>query len=150
MKTLSPQRYVAQRASVPADQMGNALATMLEEVWKHLNQQPSVTVGPAVVRYHGVSEGDVFQVEAGFPIGEEEVPQTGRIACSHLPGGAAATMLHWGPYDGLAQSWADLEAYPHAQQLIGDGPRWEIYWVDPSQSEDQAEWRTELVWPVRE
>ncbi len=122
---------------------------MLEEVWKHLNQQPSVSVGPAIVRYHGVSPGEAIQVEAGFPVGDEDVPSTDRIAVTHLPAGAAATVLHWGPYDGLAGAWTEFETWLRGRDLTPDGPRWEIYWVDPSQTEDIAELRTELVWPVR-
>jgi effector-binding domain-containing protein len=32
---------------------------------------------------------------------------------------------------------------------LGDDP-WEVYFIGPGSGVDEAEWRTELVWPLRD
>lgn len=151
IKALEPQPFVGIRAVTTIDELSDTLNDLLTDVWAHLNTQPHVTVGPAIVRYHGHS-GDApgppaIDVEAGFPVAEA-VPDGSRARRVTLPGGRAATTLHWGPYAGLPESWDALEAWMKAEGFAPAGPRWEIYWVDPSQAQDDSELRTELVWPL--
>jgi effector-binding domain-containing protein len=146
VKGLSPNAFVSTRGLVSGARLGETVSALFEEIWSHLNAQEHVTVGPPIVRYHG---GDVREIaiEVGFPVAEP-VPETDAIRNSELPGGNAATVLHWGDYSGLAEAWASLENWIEAEGLTPNGPRWEIYWVDPAQAKSESELRTELVWPV--
>lgn len=146
IKTLSPQPFVAIRTQTTSAQFGVTLQNVLEDIWRYLNTLESVTVGPAIARYHAVSN-QAIDVEAGFPCAEQ-VPTREPIALSELPGGKAATLLHWGPYATLPDSYDELEAWMREQKLAAAGPPWEIYWVDPSQTDIEADQRTEIVWPI--
>lgn len=149
VKSLTPNPFVSIRGLVPTADWAETIAGLFGEVWRHLNAQEDVTVGPPIVRYHdGHNEqADEHAVEVGFPVAGP-VPESDAIRNSELPGGKAATVLHWGDYAGLSDSWALLEHWIETEGLNPRGPRWEIYWVDPTQAENDSELRTELVWPI--
>jgi effector-binding domain-containing protein len=105
-----------------------------------------VQVGPAIARYHAVSN-NAIDLEAGFPVGAP-IPPHGPVLASSLPGGKAATLLHWGPYATLPDSYDELEDWMIEQKTPPAGAPWDIYWVDPSQTDVEADLRTEIVWPI--
>lgn len=145
IKQVQPQRFVAQRRVTTPDDLAATLADALERVWNRLNQEPSVTVGPAIVRYLGA--GEALEIEAGFPV-LEKIADDEEAQCLNLPGGEAATALYHGRYDYLFGAHQALEDWMRDQGLRPGGPRWEIYWVDPSQARDPSELRTEIVCPI--
>jgi AraC family transcriptional regulator len=147
LKTVIPQRAMMIRAAVErVHDVGRAIQNLLEEVWDYLNRQEHATVGPAMVRFHHFG-ADPIELEAGFPVAET-FGGDGRVCAVELPGGRAATTLHWGPYDGLPQAYEALERFMREQALRPAGPPCEIYWVDGSQARGPEELRTEVVWPV--
>lgn len=146
LKEVSPQRLVAMRVRCEPGSVGAAIAHCLEQVWERLNRLEDVTVGPAIVRYHGVTDDEV-EFEAGFPV-LQEVPATEDIRVDEMPGGPAATTLHWGPYEGLPEAHAALRTWMEEHGLAPAGLVYEVYWVDQNAAADRSELRTEVVWPV--
>lgn len=147
IKTLPAQRFAALRAVTTAAELPETLARCFEDVWGWLNRGfESVTVGSPITLYHAVTP-DAMDIECGFPIAEDIAPADG-FRVIDLPVGRAAAMLHYGPYSGLIQAWVKLEAEITRAGNRVCGPRWEIYWVDPSAAGDESEIRTELIWPL--
>lgn len=147
IKTVCPQRFVAVRTRTTPQEFGQTLASLLQRVWEHLGRQPSVTVGPAIARYHAFDDREI-DAEAGFPV-LEPVPGDGAIRTSELPGGLAATLLVRGSYRRLPEAYAQLEEWIRRSSYIPDGAPWDIYWVDATHAATESELRTEIVWPVR-
>jgi effector-binding domain-containing protein len=148
IKTLTPQRVMAIRAVTTPEEFGPTLSRLLQEVWAYLGRMEHATVGAPMTCYRSVTAA-ALEVEAGFPVAEQ-VAESQRVRATELPAGRAATRLHWGPYAELPESWAALEQWMREQRLAPADQRWEIYWVDPTQTENEAELRTELVWPICE
>ncbi|HMQ15275.1 MAG TPA: GyrI-like domain-containing protein [Phycisphaerae bacterium] len=146
-KTVAAARVALMRASAAPVDFGPTLRWVLETVWKRLSSLERVTVGPAVARYLAVSES-LIEFEAGFPVAEE-LPPIAEIHLGQLPGGAAATTLHEGSYDGLPEAYAALETWMAEQGHEPDGAPYDIYWVDAGQADAESQLRTEVVWPVR-
>jgi effector-binding domain-containing protein len=146
LKTVTAQRLVGVRTLCSRQAIGHTLQSSLETVWKYLNQQESVTVGPAIALYHAISE-EMLDVTGGFPV-KEEVPAEGRIEITDLPAGRAATYVHVGPYEHLPQAYELLENWMAENSYTPAFPPYEIYWVDPGQVKDSSELRTELVWMI--
>ena len=147
LKRVEPQRVMSIRTVTTPEAIGPTIRSLLEQVWAYLNQQDHVTVGPAFVRYHELGRTQV-ELEAGFPVAED-LPERTPILRRDLPACTAATVLHEGPYDGLPEAYAALEAWIARQRLEPVEPPWEIYWVDGQQARGPQELRTEIVWPVR-
>ena len=66
-----------------------------------------------------------------------------------LPGGWVALGIHAGPYDRLPDSNAAIERWIEANGYEARGDAWEHYVTDPGQHPDPADWRTEVVWPLK-
>ena len=111
--------------------------------------------GPPFGRYHQFGP-DVVDVEIGFPVTAEpaglpplDACPAGEVGRSELPGGIAARTTHRGPYDGLSGTYDRLHAWIHAQPGVDDGAGpWESYVDDPGAAVDQAQLRTEVIWPL--
>lgn len=144
IKEVAPQRLVVGRSVVAIADWGDALSTLLADVWSHLNRYESVTVGPAMARLTDRYD-ERIEIEAGFPIGEPVEPAP-PFAVSLLPAGRAATLLHEGPYQRLAQAHATLTEWTASQQLTPSGAPWLIFWATPDDVDIPADLRTELVW----
>ena len=93
--------------------------------------------GPGMVTIHG---GMMVAAVAGVPDG---------MFVETLPACEAAVTIHTGPYDGLRAAHAAMEQFLAAQGLEKAGPAREVYVTDPGQVPDPAQWKTQLVWPVR-
>ena len=53
-------------------------------------------------------------------------------------------------YDTLSEAYAALETWMSANGLKPAGDAWEVYLTDPGEVPDQADWQTEINWPVSE
>lgn len=107
------------------------------------SQGVSVT-GPAFGRYNA-PPGQVFDLEAGFPV-SGEVQTEGDVRSSTLPGGRIARLVHVGSFDGLGESWGRLAAWIGERGFTPSGVFWEVYVTEPSPDMDPADLRTELNW----
>ncbi|TMB49701.1 MAG: GyrI-like domain-containing protein, partial [Chloroflexi bacterium] len=74
--------------------------------------------------------------------------EPGEMGSSELPGGRAALTVHEGTYDGLKDTYGRLRDWIHAQGLQDGAGPWESYVNDPSEVDDPAQLRTEVVWPL--
>jgi effector-binding domain-containing protein len=111
--------------------------------------------GPPFGRYHRFGP-DVVDLEIGFPVAEHPAGlpplascAEGEVGISELPGGPVARTVHRGSYDGLSRTYDGLHEWIHAQPAYddGEGP-WESYVDDPGSTTDQAQLRTEVIWPL--
>jgi hypothetical protein len=102
--------------------------------------------GLPFARYFSMSpEG--LDVATGFPVAEPFLG-AGVVHPGELPAGPAAVTTHIGPFEGLEAAWMAFRAtIDQLGRRRADDP-WEVYFVGPGSGVDEAEWRTELVWPL--
>jgi effector-binding domain-containing protein len=146
-KELSPQITATMRVCIKPEKISAILGEVLPEVWHYLNRLEIYTAGPPFARYHDL-QSDLVDMEAGFPI-VKSVSGKGQIEASELPGGLAAFTWHYGPYDHLTRAYRALEEWIDEQGWVQAGPPWEVYWTDPGEVPSPADWKTEILWPVR-
>jgi DNA-binding transcriptional MerR regulator len=73
---------------------------------------------------------------------------TGRIEPLVIPAVELATTVHVGSHADIDRSYGDLATYV-AEHAIGvEGPIREYYLVDRFSTDDEAEWRTKIGWPI--
>lgn len=147
IKQVGPQPTVSIHTSVRAPERSTTLTEVLPQVWHYLRTRGIQPAGPPFVRYHDIS-AERMDIEAGMPVAEP-IEGEGRIQAGELPEGEAAVTWHIGPYDTITEAFQAIEAWARDHGREVAGAPWEVYWTDPGQVPNPAEWKTEVLWPVR-
>lgn len=143
----SRQPIMSVRGHTTNVELSATIGEYLNEVWRHVQRQGGRPVGPPFTRYHAV-DGHRIDLEAGLPV-QSALPGEGRVQPGELPGGEVAVTTHVGPYEGLATAGEALAAWTWAQGREAAGLNWEVYVTDPGMEPDPANWRTEVVKPLK-
>ncbi len=140
-------RVAVVRSLVGAEDIPDFMSDALSLVAGALREAGMAPAGPPFARYFAAGP-DGLDIAAGFPVAEPFLG-AGVVHPGELPAGPAAVATHVGPYQGLEAAWNALRERAGALgRPLGDDP-WEIYFIGPGSGVDEAEWRTELVWPLR-
>jgi hypothetical protein len=152
------------RSIVAAEDVPDFMSDALALVATALREAGLAPAGPPFARYYA-SGPDGLDMAAGFPVAEpflgasgahplaesgavEAVPSSVIVHPDELPAGPAAVATHVGSYQGLEAAWNWLRERVDAMgRELGEDP-WEVYFIGPGSGVDEAEWRTELVWPL--
>jgi DNA-binding transcriptional MerR regulator/effector-binding domain-containing protein len=76
------------------------------------------------------------------------VRPVGRVTPLTVPAIELATIVHRGPDTGIDRAYGALASYVTQHALAVDGPIREYYLTDRRAVADEAQWRTEIGWPV--
>lgn len=134
------------RERVPMPELTGFFSRAFEDTMAALQAQGVHPAGAPFGKYYG-PPGAVVDVEAGFPVAAAIAP-AGNVVPGSLPAGSVAAATHIGPFDTLADTYADLERYFADAELTPAPVMWESYLTDPEVEPDPAGWRTEICWPV--
>ena len=143
---LHPREAAVVRVAVPRDQLQGALAEAMGEVSRGMNEAGVPLAGPPFARYLSFDATRVV-AEIGFPV-IRPAPRVGRVEPVVLPGGLAASMIHLGGYERIAETYQALHRAIAEIVRHPTGPGWEVYWSDPAAEPDPSTWRTELLIPI--
>ncbi len=146
LRPARPQPVLSIRVKTRPERIAATLAEILPEVFGYLKELGVPSAGRPFTRYHHFSAEEV-DLEGGLPV-SKPVAGRGRIAAGELPGGLLAASWHVGPYDGLAAAHQALRVWLDGQGRQAAGPSWEVYWTDPAEVPNPAEWKTEVICPV--
>jgi AraC family transcriptional regulator len=136
------------RRRAAQSEIAATLGEILPAVFTHTQRAGIPLAGPPFTRYLSGGPG-LLSLEAGMAIAGPAQP-SGEIEVAELPGGPAAFAVHVGPYDSLGQTHAAIERWiaDHGHAVVG--APWEVYVTDPGEQPNPAEWRTEVLYPIRE
>ncbi len=87
-------------------------------------------------------------VEVAVPVAEPAQAER-RVAAGVLPGGLVAYTLHVGPYEEIGGAYRALAEWTQSHGHEMAGPPRECYLTDPASTPNPAEYRTEVIWPVK-
>lgn len=149
----APQPTLSIRQTIAPDDLIRFQGESLHALWRLLHERAAAPAGPPFVRYHTFG-GEQTDVEVGVPV-DGDVAGQAQITRGELPAGRAVVAVHEGGHDRLAEAYQAIEqALP--THGAADGPAWEVYeWIDLSQEPDPsrwpapADWRTQIVQPIR-
>ena len=146
---LVAQPAVVIRAKVHPDQLGPVMGKLFPVVMAFVEDSAAEPAGPPFSRYLCINGNDEeWDIACGIPV-SQPLTGAGQVEAGELPGGAAVTTVHRGRYETLGASWAALQRWVQDNGKVPGEPPWEIYWTDPGEVKDPAEWRTEIVIPVQ-
>ncbi|MEW6225424.1 MAG: GyrI-like domain-containing protein [Chloroflexota bacterium] len=143
---LHPREVAIIRVEVPMADLPTTMGEAMCEVEAQMREAGVEVSGPPFARYLELAP-DRIVAEIGFPV-LRPAPHVGRIFPGQLPGGRVATILHVGPYDGLADTYDKLERWLGEAGATAAGPMWEVYWSDPAAEPDPSTWRTMIHVPL--
>ena len=142
----APQPVIGVHRDVAMASLTEFFGRAFAEVTAALDQKGVPPAGPPVAFYAGVTE-QAADVTAGFPVVGSVTPARGLVALT-LPGGPTVEATHVGPYDGLADAYADLTRWFEEQGLTPSAVMWEEYLVGPESVADPSRWQTRIVYPM--
>jgi DNA-binding transcriptional MerR regulator/effector-binding domain-containing protein len=100
----------------------------------------------------GVFDGGIFTHDRGeatvFVPVQGRVRVIGRVAPMVIPAAELAIISHHGSLADADLSYAKLGSYAATHEISIDGPLREYYLRGVGDTPDQAEWRTEIGWPI--
>jgi AraC family transcriptional regulator len=146
-KDLEPRIALVIRKKCAPTEVAQTLGECLPRVFAWATQHGVAFAGPPFTRYLPSGPG-LLSLEAGLTIAAPSKGE-GEIIATELPGGPAAVAIHEGSYDTLAATHAAVERWIEANKLESAGSPWETYLTDPGDKPDPADWRTEVVYPLR-
>ena len=140
------QHTAVVREQVPMDALKGFFDRVFGTTMGVIRAQRVAPVGPPFARYHGMP-GETVDVEAGFPVSSPVTDADGVVAGT-LPGGRVVEAVHVGPYEGLADTYGEVQRWMAERDLTPGRDMWECYLSDPQAEPDPATWRTLVVVPI--
>jgi effector-binding domain-containing protein len=152
----NPQKYIASRIKTDREKIGEVVPELYVELAALAARNNIAISGAPIIRYFSIdySTGTV-DIDAGFPISNDEAPAHERIKTGELPGGTYAMLLHVGLYDSLYETTAQLLAWGREQGMNWPSQhntplstwtgRVEHYLVGPTDAQNPKDWKTEVA-----
>jgi DNA-binding transcriptional MerR regulator/effector-binding domain-containing protein len=139
---------VARAAVVHRDEIGDWCATAFPALYNAIEQGGAHPVGHGGALYSPeFFENAAGRVVAFVPTGRR-VDVTAGLESYDVPAALLAVALHRGPFEELDRTYGSLGTYVTTKGLRSAGPIREHYLVSPDDTDDFAELRTEVCWPV--
>ena len=128
-------------------EVAKTLGGLLGSVFQYAMKQGIELRSPPTTLYQEWGPGMVT-IHAGMMVAAAANPPDGMHVIA-LPACEAAVTIHTGSYDGLGDAHAAVEQFLAQHDLQKAGAPREVYLTDPGQVPDPAQWKTQLVWPIR-
>lgn len=147
-RTLPPEPAMAIRATVVAADIEAWSTATFTALGEALGRAGITPAGPGSATYGTPFFTDgVGEVTAFIPVAAD-APVVGGPERLMIPGGRYAVAVHAGPYRDLDRSYAALGAHVAGHAVLAEGPIRERYLIGPPDVVDEAEFRTEICWPI--
>jgi effector-binding domain-containing protein len=146
IKKVAPQIIASIREVLPA--YGD-LGRLYEALIPYVFSQGGKPAGPTLfICYDAEYKEKDVDVEAGIPLAGT-IPGSDRVKVYELPGVAeAACTVYKGPYEGITEAYQAIMSWAEGNGYQISGPDREWYLVSPADTQDPAEYVTEIQFPV--
>lgn len=152
-KQVSAQRYLGKRTWCDPDESCAFIDKVQRQLLEVAKENLLEVAGSSLARYHDDEREDCWDVEVCLPIsGHAPAFLPNDLYSSELPSGTIAFTLHAGDcggdrgmQDAYKAVWSWL--HEHGHETIG-GPM-EVYVFDDTNTDNPADYRTEVAWLIR-
>lgn len=138
------RRALVAAANTKMDALGDVLAELFPKLCADAASRGVSIAGNPFTRYGASQTDGSVEIEACLPIALAE-----GVESSYLQACRAATVSHFGPYEGLGDAHFALGEYVRHNQFETAGLCWEEYITDPGVEPDPSKWQTLVCWPVK-
>jgi DNA-binding transcriptional MerR regulator len=150
-RTLAPHPVLALTDLVAAESCGTWLEVAFERLYAAARGAGIVVAGPSGATY----AREFFEDEAGEVVAFVPVPANAPLVAAtdieqrDLPGGRFAVTVHAGPFDDFDRTYGALGSHVARDDSGLPDPIRELYVVGADQTDDPANYRTDICWPIR-
>ena len=149
VRDMVTQAIVSVRGHVPMSGMPEFFQRAYRDIFGLIGSVGVRPAGSPVSIYHDPEfRDDDVDVEVAVPV-SEPVEGAGRVVFGALAGGPVAYTLHVGPFDEIGNAYTALAEWTQAHGHEPAGPPRECYLTDPQTTPNPAEYRTEVIWPIK-
>jgi len=128
---VTPQLVAATRVHTNLRRIGEDIGAGFRSLMGSLAREGATPSGPPLIVYHDVideeTDGDI---EICVPVGSA-ITGDAAVYAREIEGGAMATTVHRGPYEGISSAYQTLMGWISEHGHEGAGPPREIYLNDP-------------------
>ncbi len=114
-------------------------------VMRYLGEAGGQPAGAPFCAYYNMDMEDL-DVEIGFPV-DRQLPGSGEVQSSQVPGGKQATCLYTGPYQEMRPAYDAINAFLEENGETPTGTVYEFYLNDPMGTPPQ-QLQTLIVFPL--
>lgn len=148
IKEVPAQPIVSIRMHTPPTTFEQSIPAAIKELLSYAQRLDihCQELAPLIID-HAYTEEDA-EVEVCIPV-EHMVTGEGRMGSRMLSGGTVAALMHRGPYEELGLIYPSLAAWIKEQGYEIAEPSRRAFWNGPWYTNDPAEYRTEILWPIQ-
>ncbi len=147
-RSVGATRSFAIREHVTFDNCEAWLPVAYAELYAALDGARLVPAGPGAALYPPeFFEAEAGEVTAFVPIAGDAEP-TGRVQHLEVAPAELAVMVHSGPFGDIDQTYGALGTFVAERALGVGGPIREYYLITDAETDDVAQHRTEVCWPI--
>jgi effector-binding domain-containing protein len=133
--------------NIPRDHIRHVMGPGISEVLQAVKAQGIGPAGPWFT-YHLKMTPEVFDFNICVPVSAPLIA-TGRVQADQWPARkSVARTIYRGPYEGMAEAWANFMSWIEVNGHTPAPDLWEVYSAGPESSDDPMQWRTELNRPL--
>jgi len=147
VKEFPEQTVLSIHERTPLEDLKRVIPGHYDELFAYLAELSEESAGPPVTICPFPDDEGIVAVEDALPTARA-LPGRGRIESRVLPACTGVCLVHKGPYDELPRSYRALGHWFERLGIEVTGDPREIYWTDPKEVADPADWVTEVVWPI--
>ncbi|NPV59984.1 MAG: MerR family transcriptional regulator [Actinobacteria bacterium] len=149
LRELAGQNILSVRLRTDYDRLGGSIVKAFGDIHAILGERGEHPSGPPFSIYYGEEwdEKDI-DLETCVPVARP-MGGRGRVQGKELPGCLVAFTMHNGPYHELAEAYQALDLWIRKEGYAYAGASREVYLVGFDQVRDEADLRTEVMFPVR-
>jgi DNA-binding transcriptional MerR regulator/predicted transcriptional regulator YdeE len=148
VKAVAEQPILAISSRTTPEDLDAEISRSINGVASYMSELGAKRAGPPFTISSDPDAEGVIEVVIGWPT-SERLPERRPIESRVLPSGKVAWAVYRGSYTELSRAYRALYEWIDEQghEVSGD-PR-EVYYTDPDEVPDPADYVTGIVWPVR-
>ena len=148
VKEFADQPVLAIRDRVPLEELKHVIPAHYKELFGYLDDIGEKAVEPWAITVCPFPDEDGLVAIEDNVVVESPLPGRGRVESGTLPACIAVCTIHRGPYTELDRAYRALKQRFDQAGVEATGDPREIYWSDPEEVEDEADYVTEVAWPI--
>lgn len=125
------------------------IAETFAELSKEMDKQNIAYQMPPRTIYHSYAIDNEAKISAAYPYAGDTSNIKAPLKTISIKSGRVLTGLHRGRYNNLTNSYSLLNHYATKHKLPISGIAYEVYITNPAETEDTANWQTQIIYPLK-